>query len=143
MSYHGLMNERQRRFVEAYLAEPSATNAAVQAGYSERTAYSQGSRLLKHPEVSAELSRRQARLRATSDVRVDEIVLQLNQTRVDPAVPHRERLKAIELLGKYLGMFSDRHDHRVLHATLPEGLTLQELRALAQSELPRWSDEAG
>jgi hypothetical protein len=62
--------------------------------------------------------------------------------RLDPAIGNRERLKALELLGKYLGMFSEKHDHRVLHAQLPDGLTLQELRALAGPLLPQWSEAA-
>lgn len=45
------LNARQRRFVDLYLLEPNATKAALDAGYSKETAYSQGSRLLKKVEV--------------------------------------------------------------------------------------------
>ena len=46
------LNDRQRKFVEEYLIDFNATQAAIRAGYSKRTAYSQGSRLLKNVEVS-------------------------------------------------------------------------------------------
>lgn len=42
---------RQGLFVEHYLQNPNATDAAIKAGYSPKTAYSQGHRLLKNVEV--------------------------------------------------------------------------------------------
>lgn len=47
------LNERQARFVEEYLIDLNATQAAIRAGYSEKTAHSQGPRLLENVEVSA------------------------------------------------------------------------------------------
>jgi phage terminase small subunit len=47
------LNAKITRFVAEYLIDLNATQAAVRAGYSERTAYAQGSRLLKDAEVSA------------------------------------------------------------------------------------------
>ena len=46
------MNLRQRTFVEIYSNSGNAKQAAIQAGYSEKTAYSQGHRLLKNVDVS-------------------------------------------------------------------------------------------
>lgn len=47
------LNDKQQRFVEEYLLDLNATQAAIRAGYSAKTAYSQGERLLSHVEVSA------------------------------------------------------------------------------------------
>lgn len=44
---------KQQRFVAEYLVDKNATQAAIRAGYSAKTAYSQGQRLLKHVEVAA------------------------------------------------------------------------------------------
>ena len=46
------MNLRQRTFAEIYSNSGNAKQAAIQAGYSEKTAYSQGYRLLKNVDVS-------------------------------------------------------------------------------------------
>ena len=51
-------NNKQRAFVEEYLIDFNATQAALRAGYSPRTAYSIGPRLLKNVEVKAEFKRR-------------------------------------------------------------------------------------
>lgn len=45
------LNQRQQRFVAEYLVCRNATDAATRAGYSAKTAYSMGSRLLKHVEI--------------------------------------------------------------------------------------------
>lgn len=52
------LNARQEAFINAYLQCFNATKAAIMAGYSEKTAYSIGSRLLKNVEVAAEIERR-------------------------------------------------------------------------------------
>ena len=51
------LNEKQRLFCEEYVVDRNATKAAIRAGYSEKTAYSQGQRLLKHVEVKALLTK--------------------------------------------------------------------------------------
>ena len=45
------MNEKQKRFCEEYLIDCNATQAAIRAGYSEKTAGSQAFDLLKKPEI--------------------------------------------------------------------------------------------
>jgi len=45
------MNERQKRFVDEYIQTANASEAARLAGYSKKTAYSIGERLLRNVEV--------------------------------------------------------------------------------------------
>jgi len=47
----GLLNLQQQKFVAAYIQTSNATEAALKAGYSKKTAYSQGHRLLKKSEI--------------------------------------------------------------------------------------------
>lgn len=47
------LTPKQERFVHEYLIDLNATQAAIRAGYSAKTAYSQGERLLKNVEVKA------------------------------------------------------------------------------------------
>lgn len=65
------LNPQQERFVEEYLVDLNATQAAIRAGYSEDTAYSQGGRLLKHVEVGKAvadaMAQRSVRTRVTAD----------------------------------------------------------------------------
>jgi phage terminase small subunit len=57
-----MLNDKQKLFIQHYLIDPNATQAAIKAGYSEKTAYSQGQRLLKHVEVADQLSKKRAKL---------------------------------------------------------------------------------
>lgn len=45
------MTERQERFCQEYSKLGNATQSAIEAGYSQKTAYSAGQRLLKNVEV--------------------------------------------------------------------------------------------
>ena len=53
-----MLNDRQIKFIDAYIEKGIATQAAIIAGYSEKTAYSIGDRLLKNVEISEEIKRK-------------------------------------------------------------------------------------
>lgn len=71
------LSPKQRAFAGEYLIDFNATQAAIRAGYSERTAYSQGQRLLKKVEVKAAIEKaideRNARTRVTADRVIKEL----------------------------------------------------------------------
>ena len=49
------MTPRQEKFCVEYLINLNATQAAIRAGYSEKTAYSMGQRLLKNVEIKSRI----------------------------------------------------------------------------------------
>ena len=53
------LNAQQLRFIQEYLIDLNATQAAIRAGYSAKTAHSQGQRLLKHVDVSRAIAEAQ------------------------------------------------------------------------------------
>ena len=55
------LTQKQRLFVAEYLVDGNATRAAKAAGYSEKTAQEQGSRLLSNVMVAAEIEQRTAK----------------------------------------------------------------------------------
>ena len=100
------LNAMRQAFVEAFCG--NATEAALKAGYSPKTAYSQGQRLLKNVEVKAAIAARQA---PNSAARIaDRQERQSFWTHVmrDPDEDMRNRLKAAELLGKSECDFAER-----------------------------------
>lgn len=57
------VEQRRAIFIDAYIANgENATDAAIRAGYSAKTAYSAGGRMLKSVEVKAAIDRRRAEL---------------------------------------------------------------------------------
>ena len=93
-------------FAVEYLVDLNATQAAIRAGYSKRTAYSQGSRLLKNVEVNAEIDKQRAHHAKRVDVQVDEIVTGLKAIATDSLAPAAARVSAWKALGEYKGMFT-------------------------------------
>lgn len=71
------LNAKQARFVEEYPVDLNATKAAERAGYSKKTAYSQGQRLLKHVEVAAAIAEAFEKRSKRLDVTQDRVVREL------------------------------------------------------------------
>lgn len=101
---------RQQRFIDEYLIDLNATQAAIRAGYSQRTAYSIGEENLKKPEISKAIQAAQAARSARVQVSQDEVLegIRRNTRASEAAQDYRTALKGYELLGKHLGMFSDK-----------------------------------
>lgn len=68
---------KMERFIDEYLVDGNATQAAIRAGYSRATAYSAGPRLLKNVGVAARLAEKQAERAARVQITQDEVLRQL------------------------------------------------------------------
>jgi phage terminase small subunit len=104
------MSDKQDLFVIEYLKDLNATQAAIRAGYSEDTAHSIGWENLKKPEIRKQIDRQLTELMDAEKTEIKNRILdKLKQMIfVDEEVRNNERLKAIELMGKYLALFTDR-----------------------------------
>lgn len=71
------LTAKQQRFVDEYLIDLNATQAATRAGYSKKTANEQGSRLLANVSVSAAIRQgmnaRSGRVEITQDMVLKEL----------------------------------------------------------------------
>ncbi|KJE27183.1 terminase small subunit [Geobacillus kaustophilus] len=71
------LNEKQKRFADEYLIDLNATQAAIRAGYSPRSAAEQASRLLKNAKVRAYIDERMAELSKRTGVNQERIIREL------------------------------------------------------------------
>ena len=71
------LTPKQARFVEEYLVDLNATQAAVRAGYSARSANSWGSKVLKTAAVAEAIAEAQAARAARTRVTADRVVKEL------------------------------------------------------------------
>nr|WP_269438141.1 terminase small subunit [Phosphitispora fastidiosa] len=73
------MNTKQQRFVDEYLIDHNATQAAIRAGYSKRTAGSIGEENLKKPEIKAAIDAGLEELRQRNAVTVDRVLAEYSK----------------------------------------------------------------
>lgn len=143
------LTDKQQQFVDEYLIDLNATQAAIRAGYSAKTADQQGSRMLANVKVKQAVAEKQAQRSKRTGVNQDRVILELAKVAfakmtdivdsngrikegaspddlaciesikykesdneyggsVEREVKIASKLKALELLGKHLGMWSDK-----------------------------------
>ncbi len=158
------LTEKQQRFVEEYLIDLNATQAAVRAGYSAKTADQQGSRMLANVKVQQEIGERMAERSRRIGVNQDRVVVELSKIAfvkmtdivdeqgkikdgasdddlaciesvkykessgdsggsVEREVKLSSKLKALELLGKHLGMWNSKLDVNITQPVVITGET--------------------
>ena len=135
------LSPKEERFCQEYVLDYNGTKAAIRTGYKKSNAASQATRLLKKAEVSArvrELQREMAeRLALSQDFVVTQLIETYNQCKeATPVMRYnydtgemeetgmyqfdgKNALKALELLGKHLGMFDKQRKDQV-----PEGVQI-------------------
>lgn len=123
------MTPRQRKFCDEYLISGNATDAAIKAGYSPKTAKQTGSENLAKPDLKAYIETELEKLHSAKIADAEEVMKYLTsvmrgehteqvlklagdgiQTIADIDVSAKERLKAAELIGKRYALFSDKMD---------------------------------
>lgn len=130
------MTAKQRRFCDEYLIDLNATQAAIRAGYSKKTAYAIGEENLRKPELKKYIEQRMAEKESQLIADQDEVLKYLtsvmrgessaevvvvenigdymSQARTMKKAPdEKERLKAAELLGKRYGLYTDRVEQEI------------------------------
>lgn len=138
------MTERQKRFCDEYLIDLNATQAAIRAGYSKRSASSIGDRILRNDDVRSYISEQLERIHNENTADAQEVMEYLTavmrgksvsrvlafvgdgcQRVIEKPPDEKERLKAAELLGKRYGLFTDKVDldaDTELHVTIDYGV---------------------
>ena len=126
------LTAKQQRFCDEYLIDLNATQAAIRAGYSKKTAYAIGEENLKKPDLRRYIDKRMEEKETELIADQDEVlkyltavmrgksnasVLARDSEGADQVIQkppdEKERLKAAELLGKRYGLYTDRIEQEV------------------------------
>ena len=122
-----LVKEKQKRFCEEYLVDCNATQAAIRAGYSEKTARAIGQRLLTNVDIKKYIDQQLQKLKNEKTADAQEVLEYLTsvmrgeqkeqvalltgegvQKLVQKDISAKDRLKAAELIGKRYGLFTEK-----------------------------------
>jgi phage terminase small subunit len=77
-----ILTQKQRRFVEEYLVDLNATQAAIRAGYSPKCAAVQGHENLIKPYIAAEIAKLRKEQSERTQATADQVVQELTKPRV-------------------------------------------------------------
>ena len=107
------LTPKQQRFVDEYLIDLNATQAAIRAGYSPKTAEQQGFQLLKKTSVSEAIEQAQKERQKRTLVTQDDVIrgLLTEAEGQGEGSSHSARVSAWAHLGKHLNMFTDKIEH--------------------------------
>lgn len=125
MAKKGGLTPKQEAFVREYLIDLNATQAAIRAGYSRKTAQEQGAANLSKPIIRAAIDSELANRAKRTEITADWVLETIRDTvvRCQQGEPVKDRegkptgewkfdsnavLKGCELLGKHLALFKDR-----------------------------------
>lgn len=106
------LTPKQARFVEEYLLDLNAAAAARRAGYSEKNADSIAAQLLSKAKVFEAVQNAVAARSAKAEITAEYVLENLKRLS-ERCMSEKEfapsaAARALELLGKHLGLFSDR-----------------------------------
>ena len=109
------LTPKQKAFVDEYLVDLNATQAAIRAGYSAKTAAQQSSRLLINVNIAQAIAEAQAKRAAKTARTALEVLKDIQDVtkcaRDDGDL--KTALKGLELEGKHLGMFTDKVQNEI------------------------------
>jgi phage terminase small subunit len=107
-----MLTPKQALFVKEYLVDLNGTQAAIRCGYSPNSAIVQASRLLTNDNIKnsiqAGMDKRAKKTEITADYVLNGIKDTIEKAQLNDR--YSETLKGLELLGKHLKLFTDKHE---------------------------------
>ena len=97
---------KRELFIEEYVKSLNATQSAINAGYSQKTARQQGHRLLTNANISKKIDELLKQRLENCNVDTEFILQGLKDIATNEHYPCKDRVKAYSLLGDYLKMWN-------------------------------------
>ena len=131
------LTPKQKRFCEEYLIDLNATQAAIRAGYSPKTAEQTASRLLRNVKVQEYIAKRQKELSRSTEITQERVIKELaliafsNNADYAHVVEKKMQVEAGGALVDVLDKDGKPVMYRTVEPVLTEELTEEQKRALA------------
>jgi phage terminase small subunit len=131
------LTDKQKRFCDEYLIDLNATQAAIRAGYSEKTAYRTGADNLRKPQIEEYIAKRQKELSRSTEITQERVIKELaliafsNNADYAHVVEKKMQVEAGGALVDVLDKDGNPVMYRTVEPVLTEELTEEQKRALA------------
>ena len=104
------LTPKQAAFVQEYMIDLNATQAAIRAGYKEKNAYQIGSENLRKPQIQAAIQEARKEIEGRCAVSVDWVLAQIAEIAADGDRKTSDRLRALEMLAKHFGLLERKEE---------------------------------
>lgn len=131
------LTAKQKRFCDEYLIDLNATQAAIRAGYSEKTAYRTGADNLRKSQIEEYIAKRQKELSRSTEITQERVIKELaliafsNNADYAHVVEKKLQVEAGGTLVDVLDKDGNPVMYRTVEPVLTEELTEEQKRALA------------
>lgn len=107
------LTPKQEAFCLEYIVDLNGTQAAIRAGYSEKTARQVATENLAKPYIQEYVQSLMDKRAVKVSITAEDVLNDILETRkaAQQDGKHSDRLKANELLGKHLKLFTDKIEH--------------------------------
>jgi len=117
------LTPKQHAFCQEYIVDLNATQAAIRAGYSIKRADAMGYENLRKPEIAECIQLLMDKRSKEVSITAADVLRDINLVKADAMskapdkdgnlamINHAGALKALELQGKHLKMFTDKLEH--------------------------------
>ena len=125
------LTQKQGCFVKEFLVDLNATQAAIRAGYSEKTARVIGPENLSKPVIREAIRDALGERAERTELSADEVIegLRTEATYHGEGASHGARVSAWSWLGKHLSAFTDNVS---VQTSIMQSMTDEELEELAR-----------
>lgn len=131
------LTAKQQRFCDEYLIDLNATQAAIRAGYSKKTARAQGQRMLTNVDIETQISKLQKKRKDRVEITQDRVLQELAYIAFAKATDYArvvERDATVEVNGQLQPLYNEngeRMKYRTVEPILTDELTEEQKRAIA------------
>jgi len=105
------LTQKQKRFCDEYVIDLNAKQAAIRAGYSEKGAKENASRMLTYANVKEEVKKLQSEVGIRNEITADFVLNGIKDIALD-GEQETNRLRAFEMLGKYAGIYEKDNEQK-------------------------------
>jgi len=105
-----VLTDKRKMFCSEYMVDMNATQAAIRAGYSKKTARQQGQRLLTNVDIKETIKRYSYIKKYRTYIKADHILSELKRIAFevdtdDKNFKYGDKIRALEILAKHYGLF--------------------------------------
>lgn len=124
------LTKKEQLFVKEYLVDFNRAAAARRTGYSKKTAKEQGYQLFTKLHIKNAINEEIKKISDKIDITQEAVVVELMKIAYDETTSTKDRLKALELLGKYKGIYTEKVETR--DKTVEENPLYQQLKEMTE-----------